>query len=97
MQAFSVFLSSSLVYWAGLSVLFFIFENELEWLPMINEALGITRNAAEHGPGVDQMLEYVHWFMFVLFVGWTSFFVYVLFLLTARPQTRCPLGEVTVA
>ena len=45
---------------------------------MINKALGILENASEHGPQVDLLLEIVHWFMLILFVGWSIFFVYAL-------------------
>lgn len=45
---------------------------------MINKYLGILQNASQHGVEVDHMLEYVHWFMFLLFIGWTAFFIYVL-------------------
>jgi cytochrome c oxidase subunit 2 len=41
---------------------------------MLNRLLGILPNASEHGPNVDRMLEFCHWFMFVLFVGWTAYF-----------------------
>ena len=45
---------------------------------MLNKLLGIVPNAAEHGPLVDHMLEFCHWFMALLFVGWTAFFFYTL-------------------
>jgi cytochrome c oxidase subunit II len=45
----------------------------------LNQALGIIENAAEHGPQIDTMLEFVHWFMLLLFIGWSAFFVYCLF------------------
>jgi cytochrome c oxidase subunit 2 len=41
---------------------------------MLNRLLGILPNASEHGPLVDHMLEACHWFMFLLFVGWTTYF-----------------------
>lgn len=41
---------------------------------MLNKLLGITKNATEHGYQVDQMLEFVHWIMALLFVGWSIFF-----------------------
>ncbi len=47
-------------------------------LALINELLGLPAPAAEHAPLVDNMLEFVHWFMLILFVGWFSFFVYTL-------------------
>ena len=45
---------------------------------MINNLLGMVPNASEHGFLVDHMLEICHWFMALLFVGWTSFFLYVI-------------------
>jgi cytochrome c oxidase subunit 2 len=41
--------------------------------------LGIPENYAAHGSQVDHMLDVVHWFMLVLFVGWTLFFFYCIF------------------
>ena len=40
------------------------------WLPV---------NGSAHGPEIDQLLALMHWLMAVLFVGWTLYFVYVLF------------------
>ena len=39
----------------------------------INVWLGMTQNASEHGGLVDHMLGFVHWFMLVLFIGWSTF------------------------
>lgn len=46
---------------------------------MLNKLMGLPPNASEHGYLVDHMLEFCHWFMLVLFVGWTSYFLYSLF------------------
>ena len=46
---------------------------------LLIEALGITPNASQHGYVIDNMLEMLHWFMLVLFVGWGSFYFYTLF------------------
>lgn len=46
---------------------------------MLNRLLGILPNASEHGIHIDQMLEFVHWMMLILFVGWSIFLVFVLF------------------
>ncbi len=43
----------------------------------INKFLGIPALASEHGEMVDHMLELLHWFMLVLFVGWSAFLVVV--------------------
>jgi cytochrome c oxidase subunit 2 len=45
----------------------------------INKALGIVPNASESGYSVDQLLEFCHWFMALLFVGWSLYFLYTLF------------------
>ncbi len=40
---------------------------------IINKFFGIPSVGSEHGRMVDHMLEVVHWFMLVLFVGWSIF------------------------
>ena len=47
-------------------------------LALINEFLGQPPNASEHGYQIDHILEFSHWFMGALFVGWSAFFVFVL-------------------
>lgn len=46
---------------------------------MLNRLMGIVPNASEHGYIVDHMLEFCHWFMLILFIGWSAFFLYTLF------------------
>jgi cytochrome c oxidase subunit II len=45
----------------------------------LNKAAGMVPNASEHGYAIDHMLQYCHWFMAVLFVGWTIYFLYTIF------------------
>src|ERR1700761_5215056 len=45
---------------------------------LLMEALGIAPNAALQGYAIDSMLEMLHWFMLLLFVGWGSFYAYTL-------------------
>ena len=47
-------------------------------LAVINELLGQPPNASEHGFQIDHILEFSHWFMAALFVGWSAFFAFVL-------------------
>ncbi|HAK06646.1 MAG TPA: hypothetical protein DCO65_05170 [Spartobacteria bacterium] len=47
-------------------------------LALINEFLGQPPNASEHGYQIDHILEFAHWFMGTLFVGWSLFFIFVL-------------------
>ena len=45
---------------------------------MLNHLMGQLPNASEHGFLIDNMLEFCHWFMLVLFVGWSTFFCFML-------------------
>jgi cytochrome c oxidase subunit II len=47
-------------------------------LALINEFFGQPPNASEHGYQIDHILEFCHWFMGALFVGWSVYFIYVL-------------------
>ncbi len=42
-------------------------------LALINEMFGLPERASEHAEMVDHMLEFVHWFMAILFIGWSAF------------------------
>jgi cytochrome c oxidase subunit 2 len=55
-------------------------------LALINEFLGQPPNASSHGYQIDHILEFCHWFMAALFVGWSAFFIYVLFRFRKRRQ-----------
>lgn len=47
-------------------------------LALINELIGMPPNASEHGYQIDHIIEFSHWFMGALFLGWSAFFIYVL-------------------
>src|ERR1051325_8568180 len=47
-------------------------------LALINELIGMPPNASEHGYQIDHIIEFSHWFMGALFVGWSAYFIYVL-------------------
>lgn len=47
-------------------------------LALINQFLGQPPNASEHGYQIDHILEFCHWFMAALFVGWLAYFIFVL-------------------
>src|SRR5438270_8663329 len=53
---------------------------------LINEFLGQPPNASSHGYQIDHIIEFCHWFMAALFVGWSAFFVYVLIRFRKRRQ-----------
>jgi cytochrome c oxidase subunit 2 len=44
----------------------------------MGEFLGLPFDASAHGPLIDRMIILVHWLMLVLFIGWGSYFAYVL-------------------
>jgi cytochrome c oxidase subunit 2 len=45
---------------------------------IMTQWLGLPPLAAAHGGQIDNLLGWMHIFMFILFVGWSAFFVYVL-------------------
>ncbi len=47
-------------------------------LALINEFIGMPPNASEHGYQIDHIIEFSHWFMGALFLGWSAFFIFVL-------------------
>lgn len=49
------------------------------WMPV---------SASQHGPALDEMNALVHWLMFGLFVGWSVYFLYVLFRFRAGANPR---------
>lgn len=61
---------------------------------LLIEALGIAPNASQHGYTIDSMLEMLHWFMLILFVGWGSFYAYTLW---RFQQKKSPKADYTGA
>jgi cytochrome c oxidase subunit 2 len=55
---------------------------------LLIEALGIAPNASEHGYTIDSMLEMLHWFMLLLFLGWGSFYAYTLWRFRAKKNPK---------
>src|SRR5436189_1657006 len=47
-------------------------------LALINEMIGMPPNASAHGYQIDHIIEFCHWFMGALFLGWSAFFLFVL-------------------
>jgi cytochrome c oxidase subunit 2 len=54
----------------------------------LNRLMGMPENASEHGYTIDHMLEFCHWFMLALAVGWTIFFVYTLWRFRASKSPK---------
>ena len=46
---------------------------------MMTQWLGLPELATTHGAQIDNLLGWIHVFMFVLFIGWGGLFVYILF------------------
>ena len=59
-------------------------------LALINEFLGQPPNVAEHGYQIDHIIEFCHWFMGALFVGWSVYFAFVLWRFRRR---RHPVAD----
>src|SRR6185437_12033849 len=45
----------------------------------MEKLLGLPPLASKHGADVDRLISYVHYLMIALFIGWLSYFAYVLF------------------
>lgn len=54
----------------------------------INKLFGITPNASEHGALVDHMLGFVHWFMLLLFLGWSAYLLIAFYRFRASKNNR---------
>src|SRR5256886_14920909 len=59
-------------------------------LALINELFGMPPNASEHGYQIDHIIEFCHWFMGALFVGWLAFFLYGL---VGYHRSRHPVAD----
>jgi len=64
-------------------------------LALINEFLGQPPNASSHGYQIDHILEFCHWFMAALFIGWSTFFIFVLIRFRKRRQPTADYHGVT--
>src|SRR5436853_6433971 len=66
-------------------------------LALINEFLGQPPNASSHGYQIDHILEFCHWFMGALFVGWAAFFILTMIRSRKRRQPGADYKGVTHA
>src|ERR1044071_8268620 len=64
-------------------------------LALINEFLGQPPNASAHGYQIDHIIEFCHWFMGALFIGWSAFFIFVLIRFRKRRQPTADHHGVT--
>lgn len=61
----------------------------------ITQFLGQPEAASRHAGQIDHMNEVVHWFMLVLFVGWTLFFIFTLLKFHRRANPRASYKGIT--
>jgi cytochrome c oxidase subunit 2 len=54
----------------------------------VTKILHLPPVAAEHGPGLDNLMFYVHLLMFALLVGWSVFFVYTIYRFRQRKNPK---------
>ena len=62
---------------------------------MLNKLLNIVYNASEHGRSVDHMLEFCHWFMLLLFIGWGTFLSVAIFRFRASRNPKANYHGIT--
>ena len=44
----------------------------------MEQLLGLPPDGSAHGPAIDNLIGMVHWLMIILFIGWGTFFTFVL-------------------
>ena len=65
-----------------------------DWLDL-NKLMGILPNHSEHGKEIDHMLNFCHWFMLILFVGWMAYFLYTVWRFRAGRNPKADYHGVT--
>jgi cytochrome c oxidase subunit 2 len=58
----------------------------IEWFAQ--NILFMPEVASVHGRDVDALMVYIHWLMILLFIGWTAYFVYVLWRFNVRRSPK---------
>jgi cytochrome c oxidase subunit 2 len=64
----------------------------IEW---INDIIGMHEVASRHGHVGNHMLALIHWFMAILFVGWTAFLVVILYKFRRKKNPNASYHGVT--
>ena len=44
----------------------------------MEQYLGLPPDGSAHGPSIDHLIGLIHWLMFILFVGWGTFYIFTL-------------------
>ena len=61
----------------------------------LTKLLGQPEAASRHAGQIDHLNEVVHWFMLILFIGWSAFFLYVLFRFHRRNNAKASYAGIT--
>ena len=64
----------------------------IEW---INDILGMHEVASRHGHVGNHMLALIHWFMAILFVGWSAFLIIILFKFRRKKNPKANYKGIT--
>lgn len=62
---------------------------------LVSKLLGLPELASVHGAEVDKLIIYVHYLMFVLFVGWGAYFVYAVWRFRKSRNPKADYAGVT--
>ena len=65
-----------------------------DWFDL-NKLMGMLPNHSEHGKEIDHMLNFCHWFMLALFVGWITYFLYTVWRFRASKNPKADYHGVT--
>ena len=60
----------------------------IEYLGKLSDHLGLPINSASHGLMIDNMIGWVHWLMFILFVGWGIYLIIAITKFSAKSNPK---------
>jgi cytochrome c oxidase subunit 2 len=64
----------------------------IEW---INDIAGMHEVASRHGHVGNHMLALIHWFMAILFVGWSAFLIVILYRFRRKKNPKASYHGIT--
>ena len=66
----------------------------IEYLGKLSDHLGLPINSASHGLMIDNMIGWVHWLMFILFVGWGIYLIIAITKFSAKSNPKADYNGV---
>ena len=65
-----------------------------EYLGNLSQYLGLPINSSSHGNMIDHMIGWVHWLMFILFIGWGLYLIITIFKFNSKSNPKADYNGV---